>query len=236
LLEQATAPLVCATKAKRARARLLFAFAELAHVDTDVAIECARAVELIHAASLLHDDVVDEADERRGLPSANALFGNAAAVLAGDHVLATALLALKFDLRRMSAAVDVVERMSRAAVREIEIRDSDAGERELIEVAQGKTAALFGLCGTLVSLDDDRYRRAGEALGLAFQIADDLADVDEDRRERSRTLPLLWGDRARERTHEFVHARVDEARAALAIHAGARAHEAIFAFASSWFG
>ncbi len=211
LLHDAVAPLLAAPAAKRARPRLLVAFASLAGAPHDHRlVDAACAVELIHSASLLHDDVIDGADERRGAPAANARFGNAAAVLAGDHVLARALRALAFDPRAMSAAVDVVLRMSAAAVCEQEVRGRivDVRPADLEAVARGKTAGIFGLCGTLATLLAEPWADlrpqgaasasqratpladAGIALGLAFQEADDIADVAGDIRERTPTLPL----------------------------------------------
>ncbi|MDP2339822.1 MAG: polyprenyl synthetase family protein [Deltaproteobacteria bacterium] len=200
LTATAAAHLVLAPAAHRARPRLMLAFAALAAprgVNVDRLIAMACAVELIHSASLLHDDVVDGADQRRGRPSVNATHGNAAAVLVGDQVLATALQLLSFDVRAMRAAVDVVAAMSVAAVREVEVRaDAGVDVATLAEVADGKTAALFGLCGTFAGLladDDDAGARlcgAARALGLAFQLADDADDVVNDLVERTPTGPI----------------------------------------------
>jgi heptaprenyl diphosphate synthase len=206
LLGAAAAHLVGAPAAKRARPRLLLAFAELAGArPSSKLVAAAAAVELIHTASLLHDDVVDEADERRGRPSANARYGNSAAVLAGDAILARALGLLAFDPRAVAAAIDVVAAMSDAAVREVEVRGvADLPVLEHKKICDGKTAALFGLCGTLAGLLVDdldaaaRFCGAARALGLAFQIADDAGDVEDDLRERTPTHPILLaahGDR-----------------------------------------
>lgn len=207
LLGAAAAHLVDAPAAKRARPRLVRAFGVLAQVPPSPALQAGlvaagAAVELIHTASLLHDDVVDEAAERRGRPSANARFGNSAAVLAGDLVLARALGLLSFDPRAVAAAIDVVSAMSVAAVREVEVRGrSDLPLAEHRAIADGKTAALFGLCGRLAGLvagDADaaaRFEDAGRSIGLAFQLADDAGDVETDLCERTPTHPILVGAR-----------------------------------------
>lgn len=190
-LERAAARLVLASHAKRARARVCRSLAAELGVSEDVATEVATIVELIHGASLLHDDVVDRSDLRRGLPTVNATDGNAFAVLCGDLVLARALqlvLALPAGAVMVKDALDVVERMTRAAVIEVEARGRlpapDAGLALWREMALGKTGALFGLCGSLVAraagLNDGERRALREALedlGLAFQLIDDLGDV-----------------------------------------------------------
>lgn len=190
-LERAAARLVLASGAKRARARVCRSLASELGVDDAVTTEIAAIVELIHGASLLHDDVVDHAERRRGLPTVNATDGNAFAVLCGDLVLARALhlvTALPQGALMIVDAIDVVERMTRAAVIEVEARttlpEPRAGLALWREMALGKTGALFGLCGSLIAraagVDDDAreaLRRGLEALGLAFQLIDDLGDV-----------------------------------------------------------
>ncbi len=222
LLGAASSHLVAAPAAKRARPRLLLAFGRLLdRADDERLVKAATAVELIHTASLLHDDVVDHADTRRGRASANARFGNDAAVLAGDVVLARALALLSFDPRAVNAAVDVVARMSAAAVREIEVRGQRVSVDEAVRIAEGKTGALFGLCGTLAGLGSssgDALCKAGEAFGVAFQIADDIDDTDTDARDGFVTVPLMTSR--------------DEARALLDTHC-ARGIEALAPFASS---
>jgi octaprenyl-diphosphate synthase len=190
-LERASARLVLASGARRARARVCRSLAGELGLEDGVATELAAVVELIHSASLLHDDVVDRSERRRGLPTVNATDGNAFAVLCGDLVLARALhlvAALPQGPAMVVDAIDVVERMTRAAVIEVEARtvlpEPRAGLALWREMALGKTGALFGLCGSLVAraarVDDatrDTLRRGLEATGLAFQLIDDLGDV-----------------------------------------------------------
>lgn len=203
LVGDACAHLIVAPAAKRARPRLLFQFAALVASGpptrfTTPLVDAAAAVELIHTASLLHDDVVDEASARRGVPSVNARWGNSAAVLAGDVLLSRALHLLAFDTRATAAAIDVVSAMSVAAVREVEVRGrADLDLPVHAEICDGKTAVLFGLCGRLVGIvcgDEHagaRFETAGRALGLAFQFADDVGDVETDLLERTPTHPIL---------------------------------------------
>jgi heptaprenyl diphosphate synthase len=234
LLGAAASHLTSAPSAKRARPRLLLAFARLIdRSGDDQLVASAAAIELMHTASLLHDDVVDEADARRGRASANARFGNSAAVLAGDVVLARALRLLSFDGRAVDAALDVVSRMSTAAVREIELRGQRVAVDEALRIAQGKTGALFGLCGTLAALGtphEDALRTAGEAFGVAFQVADDIDDVDVDARDGFVTVPLMT---SRDDARALVDAHLDQARAALTPFADRDGHREVLAFAAA---
>jgi octaprenyl-diphosphate synthase len=191
-LLEAARHLCLAPAAKRARPRLCFLFGEIAGAPPAAMVDVAVAVELIHAASLLHDDVVDEGRVRRGRPTANARFGNAAAVLAGDHVLSRAILRLAGHPRDLTVrAVEVVAEMAAAAVVEVEAR------RHAVllaptwrAMAVGKTGALFGLCGFAAGvLAGDpaagrRLEQAGRSLGVAFQLQDDLHDLVTDLKDR----------------------------------------------------
>ncbi len=147
--------------------------------------DLAVCVELIHAASLLHDDVVDAGTRRRGRPTANAVWGNLTAVLSGDLLLTLALSELRAHPPALHhAAVDTVAEMTRATLREAAARGQvDLTPARWFQIAGGKTGALFALCGRGVGLlanrpgDADALASAGSHLGLAFQIADDLDDL-----------------------------------------------------------
>lgn len=143
----------------------------------------AVAAELIHAASLLHDDVVDDGTLRRGRPTANAVWGNSVAVLAGDWLLTRAfqqLESLPVGLTR--SAIDMVGEMSASALIEVGARGAVLPMDRWRSMAEGKTGALFAWCGTAVAALADRpdaaplLDRFGRRLGLAFQLADDLRD------------------------------------------------------------
>ncbi len=171
--------------AKRLRPRLIMMLAADLGAPAPGVVRAAAAAELMHAASLLHDDVVDEGRLRRGLPTANARWGNAAAVLAGDWLLTQAfqeLVGLPSGL--IATAIPAVAEMTRAAILEIETRGrSDKALDAWRRIAEGKTGVLFAWCaraGALLARRDDAAQALdafGRHLGVAFQAADDLRDV-----------------------------------------------------------
>lgn len=170
---------------KRARPWLTMLLGEVFAVPSSSLRDLAVCVELIHAASLLHDDVVDAGTRRRGRPTANALWGNLEAVLSGDLLLTLALEQLRPHPSPVHhAAVDTVAAMTRATLHEAAARGRvDLTLEQWIRIAEGKTGALFALCGRGVGLLADepvgaeRLAEAASALGLAFQVADDLDDL-----------------------------------------------------------
>jgi octaprenyl-diphosphate synthase len=208
-LERAARRLLLSSRAKRARALLCAAVGRHLGAAPSAVIDCAAAIELVHGASLLHDDVVDEADVRRGEPTARAEGGNAFAVLCGDLVLSRALGVLApHGPAAIDAAVAVVDEMTRAALVEIEDRGRiNVPVARWTAMAMGKTGALFGLCARLPALlagadseDGARLERAMRAFGVAFQIVDDVIDLQgadagkargQDVRERNPSLPIL---------------------------------------------
>ena len=150
----------------------------------DLAVAC----ELIHAATLLHDDVIDEGTERRGVPAARVVYGNSASVLAGDHLLLYALkLVESVGYRRLlSNVLDTIADMVTAEAIQLEQRGRFEPNRSTyLQVIQGKTAGLFRFAlaagGTLGGLPSDQVAELGQvgnALGLAFQLMDDVLDVE----------------------------------------------------------
>lgn len=208
VLAAASAHLCLGNGGKRIRPRLVLLLGSAGHVEEGPLRDVATAAELIHGASLLHDDVVDEASLRRGRATVNASYGNQVAVLAGDWLLSSGFSLLRPYAREMtSAAIEVVAEMSRAALAELGAR----GKAELpLErwraIAEGKTGALFGWCGqSAARLAGDerlaeRFDAFGRRLGIAFQLADDLKDVwgageGKDRfadlRNRNPSVPIL---------------------------------------------
>ena len=175
-------------------------------------VDLAACVEFIHTATLLHDDVVDESQLRRGLASANAIFGNKASVLVGDFLFARA-----FQLMVADGSLPVLAILSRAAatiaegeVLQLQIQnDLTTTEDQYLTVIQGKTAALFAAACEVGAVLTDRpaVERAalasyGMNLGIAFQLVDDALDyaadqamlgktVGDDFREGKVTLPVL---------------------------------------------
>lgn len=184
VLVDAARHLASAPAAKRARATLVYFFGQAASVEPAALRDLAVAAELVHTASLLHDDVIDGGEERRGRATVNAAWNNPTAVLTGDAMLCRALIALRGHPDRVtSTAVDVVAEMTRGLMHEARARgDPRAGRPDWNRVAEAKTASLFGWCGLAPAIVGGeraapRFQRAGHHLGMAFQLADDLRDV-----------------------------------------------------------
>lgn len=146
----------------------------------------AAALELLHTASLVHDDVVDESKERRGQPSVNAVFDNRVAILVGDYILSTSLLAMsKTDnLRIVNLLSELGRTLSQGELLQLEIIDKESfSEDAYYSVIKQKTASLFEACSTIgalsVNSDEEIVEKArlfGLNLGMAFQIRDDIFD------------------------------------------------------------
>jgi heptaprenyl diphosphate synthase len=216
-LLQAARHLVLAPGAKRVRPLLTARFAALADLSPSATIDVACSVELIHSASLLHDDVVDAGDERRGRPTSNSRWGNEVAVLSGDYLLSQGILMLgPYGAEPVHRAIEVVAEMSRATVAEVSARGRlDLGLEGWREMAVGKTGALFGFCGSAVALiAGDRglaksFDEVGRAIGVAFQLADDLEDLVDrgasgcaDIRDANPSFPVLWAALRDDGLHE----------------------------------
>ena len=197
---------------KRLRPMLTLASARLLGYEGEDHLRLAATVEFIHTATLLHDDVVDESAQRRGRPTANLLWDNKSSVLVGDY-----LFARSFQLMTDTGSIDVLRILSDAAatIAEGEVLQLTAAanlattEDVYLQVVRGKTAALFAAAcevGGVISNATNEQVAAlnayGDALGIAFQIADDLLDyegdasatgknVGDDFRERKLTLPVI---------------------------------------------
>ena len=211
LIPQLAAHLVAAG-GKRLRPLLTLASARLCgYQEGRRHVALAACVEFIHTATLLHDDVVDESNLRRGLASANAVFGNKASVLVGDFLFARA-----FQLMVADGSLRVLEILSRAAatIAEGEVlqlvtqNDLETTEARYLDVIRGKTAALFEAACEVGAVVADREDAAcalasyGGNLGIAFQLVDDALDytaeqatlgktVGDDFREGKLTYPVL---------------------------------------------
>jgi octaprenyl-diphosphate synthase len=171
----------------------------------------ASVIELIHTATLVHDDVVDDSNRRRGFFSVNALWKNKIAVLIGDYLLSKGLLLSidnsDFDLLKIISIA--VREMSEGELLQIEkARKLDITEAVYYEIIRQKTATLIAACCSLgaasvkpESLHVESMRKFGELIGMAFQIKDDLFDYSDDQigkptgidiKEQKMTLPLIY--------------------------------------------
>lgn len=202
-------------KGKRMRPLLVLLAAKTCGGITESSYRAAALVELLHTATLVHDDVVDDADRRRGVFSINALWKNKVAVLFGDFLLSRGLL-LALDYHEyglLNTMSDAVRRMSEGELLQIEkSRHLDIDEDTYFRIISDKTASLISACttsGAISATSDqeavERMRTIGEKLGLAFQIRDDLFDfgVEDvgkplgiDLKEKKMTLPLIYALRA----------------------------------------
>ncbi len=197
---------------KRLRPILVLLSARLAGGPSARAARLGCVVELLHTATLLHDDVVDRAQLRRGQASANVRWGDDAALLVGDHLYARcmALLVADGDLAVMEALASAMVSMTEAEVFQLERkRDENVAESDYLRIIRQKTAVfmsaccrLGGLVGGLAPGPVEALATFGERLGIAFQIIDDSLDFDADEsrlgksigadlREGKRTLPLI---------------------------------------------
>ena len=199
-------------KGKQMRPMLILLIAKALGEVNDTTYHAAVALELLHTASLVHDDVVDKADERRGQQSVNSLYDNKIAVLVGDHILSTALLSVC-----KTGRVDIITYLSQLGqtLSDGEILQLTSNKQQLISeqeyynIIRQKTAALFKACATMGALsigaDAQRMEQAenfGQTLGIIFQIRDDIFDyfpsskigkpTGNDMREGKLTLPAIY--------------------------------------------
>ena len=207
---------------KRLRPMLVLLAAKALAADAEAQVKFAAVVEFIHTATLLHDDVVDVSELRRGRPTANSQFGNAPSVLVGDFLYTRAFQLMvsldNFALLRMMA--DTTNTIAAGEVLQL-IRAGDAAttEAQYYDVIERKTAALFAAAcegaGLLAGSSEDtvaQLSRYGRNLGIAFQLVDDLLDyegdpeltgknVGDDLAEGKPTLPLIHAMRSGNAMH-----------------------------------
>jgi octaprenyl-diphosphate synthase len=198
-------------KGKQMRPMFVFLSAGTCGTISESTFRGASLIELLHTATLVHDDVVDEANYRRGFFSVNALWKNKVAVLVGDFLLSRGMmLALENkDFNLLGIVNDAVREMSEGELLQIEkSRRLDITEEIYYEIIRQKTASLIASCcgvGASSSGADDatvqKMRLFGEKIGMAFQLKDDLFDYGEleigkpvgiDIKEKKMTLPLIY--------------------------------------------
>jgi octaprenyl-diphosphate synthase len=197
-------------KGKQMRPMFVLLSAKLHGEINDASYRAASLVELLHTATLVHDDVVDDATERRGMFSINALWKNKIAVLVGDYLLSKGLLLSleNKDFTILTILSNAVKKMSEGELLQMEkTRNLNFDESVYYEIINGKTASLLASScaagASSVTNDEDtiqKMREFGENVGMAFQIKDDLFDYGEakigkptgnDIKEKKLTLPLI---------------------------------------------
>jgi len=199
-------------KGKQARPVLVFLSAKLFGDVDKRAYTGAAMAELLHTATLVHDDVVDEADQRRGIATINAQWNNKIAVLIGDFLLAKGLLSAidASEFSFLGAISNAVRRMSEGELLQIQkSKDSDIDEKTYFRIISDKTASLMAACceiGAISTSNNPEHHKImrdyGEFVGIAFQIRDDIFDFNigstitgkptgNDLKEKKITLPLI---------------------------------------------
>jgi len=211
-------------KGKQVRPMFVFYCAKLFGGVTDATYRGASLVELLHTATLVHDDVVDDSDERRGFFSINALWKNKIAVLVGDYLLSKGLLlAIKNkDFKLLEIVSTAVEQMSEGELLQIEkARNLNLSEEIYYDIIRKKTASLIASCCAMgaasAGANDEQIeqmRLFGECIGIAFQIKDDLLDYGDDDigkptgidlKEKKLTLPIIYTiNHADKTTRNFI--------------------------------
>jgi octaprenyl-diphosphate synthase len=216
---------------KRLRPALLLLSASYAGKRTPGAIRLAAVVELLHSATLIHDDVIDSADTRRGRPSANSRWGNHRSVLAGDWLYMQSFqMALEErNFRILDILIDLTQKMVEGELIQLaKIGSIDVTEEDALRLATYKTACLFsgcarlgGVLGGLEGTEEEALADYGRYAGLAFQLVDDLLDftasseqlgkpVLSDLKEGKVTLPLIYAMENGHREARELIARVLE--------------------------
>ncbi|WP_027450863.1 polyprenyl synthetase family protein [Xylanibacter brevis] len=197
---------------KRMRPMLLMLLAKNYGSVTDVTLNSAIGLELLHTASLVHDDVVDESEERRGQASVNATYNNKAAVLVGDFILSTALLKVSFtnNQRIIETLAELGRVLASGEILQLQnIKNEEISEDVYYQVIEQKTAVLFAACSSIGALsagasdeEVEKARQFGHDLGIMFQIRDDIFDyydskeigkpTGNDMAEGKLTLPVIY--------------------------------------------
>ena len=201
---------IMSRKGKLMRPILILLAAKKYGVVNEAVLHAAVSLEMLHTASLVHDDVVDESGERRGQSSLNALMDNKAAVLVGDYLLSTSLqhAAMAGNLRVVELVARLGQTLSDGELQQLSnVKSDKISENQYFEVIRSKTASLFAVCaevGALLSgASEEEIRRLeefGTHVGICFQIRDDVFDyydtevgkpTGNDMKEGKLTLPVI---------------------------------------------
>lgn len=208
---QAIIDYIMKSDGKHIRPILLLLAAKSCGKVNETTYHSAVTVELLHTASLIHDDVVDESLLRRGKPSVNAIYDNKMAVLSGDYFLSTALIKsiLTGNMEIISSISGLGRSLAEGELNQLSLaKEVVLDENEYFEVIKKKTASLLAVCMKIGALSVDapqnivdKFEKLGEALGICFQLRDDIFDYFSDNvgkptgndiREGKVTLPLLF--------------------------------------------
>jgi octaprenyl-diphosphate synthase len=197
---------------KRIRPALLLLTAKMLGDISPMAIRLAAVVEFIHNATLVHDDIIDAADTRRGRPSANSHWGNSMTVLAGDwlYMQSFAVALSEKNLDVLNTLIDITQKMVEGELLQLTfLGKAEITQEQLLDIVERKTAYLFSGCTKLPAIaagmnhgSAERLAEVGKGLGMAFQLIDDLLDltstkdvlgkpVANDLKEGKMTLPVL---------------------------------------------
>ena len=196
---------------KKIRPILLLLAAKSCGDVNSVTYDSAVTIELLHTASLIHDDVVDESYQRRGKPSLNALYDNKIAVLAGDYFLSTALMksVLTGNIKIIEEISNLGRNLAEGELNQLSlVKEILIDEAQYFDVISKKTASLLSVCMKIGALSVDaqeelvnKFEKLGEYIGICFQLRDDVFDyfsndvgkpTGNDIREGKVTLPLLY--------------------------------------------
>lgn len=210
ILEKALAHLL-KSPGKQVRTMLVLLSARMVGEVNDAVINVALSLEMLHTASLIHDDVVDESERRRGMLSLNALLGNKKAVLSGDYVLGKGLehAAKTGDLRIVQHIAQLGQILAEGEILQLDCLDKEEiTEAAYFDIISHKTASLFSICARLGALaaggteaEAERMAQYGKLIGMCFQVRDDIFDfgtaeigkpVGNDMKEGKLTLPVIY--------------------------------------------
>jgi heptaprenyl diphosphate synthase len=219
------------TPGKQLRTRLVFEAARLGNPDRPAVVDAARAVELLHLASLAHDDIVDDSALRRGKPSLAAQFGGFSAAYAGGWLFAHAVeCAARCGAAALELFVETICALCEGELTETrDLYNSERSARQYLLAIEAKTAALFSACARLGGIAGgaapavvEDLGRFGESLGMAFQLADDILDLRGgaatigkplgiDLRQGVYTLPVMFALEADDELRGVLAADIAEA-------------------------